>query len=81
MNWRKSRYSGGSDCVEAASWRKSGHSAGQGECVEAGDGPGVIAVRDTKNRGAGPVLTFTPAAWQAFMRRLKDKPGHSETCA
>lgn len=27
--------------------------------------PGIIAVRDSKDRG-GPVLTFTPTEWDAF---------------
>jgi len=29
------------------------------------DLPGIVAVRDSKNR-QGPVLTFTPAEWQEF---------------
>jgi hypothetical protein len=38
-----------------------------GDCVEvAGNLPGVVAVRDSKDP-AGPVLTFTPAAWTRFV--------------
>lgn len=75
-NWRKSRYSGptGGNCVEAASFRKSSYSGGcsaMHECVEAGHGPGVVGVRDTKDRGHGPVLEFSPAAWRAFTAGLK----------
>lgn len=48
-------------------WRKSSYSGGDNECIEVADGvPGDIPVRDSKNI-AGPVLTFTPDAWQAFL--------------
>ncbi|MFI7212744.1 DUF397 domain-containing protein [Micromonospora maritima] len=52
-------------------WRKSSRSNGQGgNCVEvADDMPGVVAVRDSKDP-AGPVLTFAPDAWRAFVGRL-----------
>ncbi|CAG6393830.1 DUF397 domain-containing protein [Streptomyces cocklensis] len=76
VTWRKSTYSGGSgdDCVEAsdslthASWRKSTHSGGSGgDCVEVADNiPDLIPVRDSKDPH-GPALTFTPAAWTAFV--------------
>ncbi|WP_433890095.1 DUF397 domain-containing protein [Streptomyces sp. CA-111067] len=76
VTWRKSSYSGGSggDCIEAsdsltsASWRKSSHSGGDGgDCIEFADNlPDVIPVRDSKDPH-GPALTFTPAAWTAFV--------------
>ncbi|MFI5834735.1 DUF397 domain-containing protein [Micromonospora sp. NPDC051300] len=49
-------------------WRKSSRSNGQGgACVEvAGDLPGVVAVRDSKDP-AGPVLAFDSDAWRAFV--------------
>ncbi|MFB9541950.1 DUF397 domain-containing protein [Micromonospora sagamiensis] len=48
-------------------WRKSTRSGGEGNCVEvAGFGDG-IGVRDSKDR-QGPVLSFSPEAWQAFAR-------------
>ncbi|MEV7265108.1 DUF397 domain-containing protein [Micromonospora aurantiaca] len=50
-----------------ALWRKSSRS-GQSECVEVADNlAGVVGVRDSKDP-AGPVLTFTPDAWRAFVR-------------
>ncbi len=51
-------------------WRVSTYTGGQGNCVEVGRSATTIAVRDTKDR-EGPVLHFDPAAWRAFMQRLK----------
>ena len=39
--------------------------------MEAASAAGAVAVRDTKQNGMGDVLAFTPAAWQAFTRKLK----------
>jgi len=49
-----------------ARWRKSTWS-GDGGCVEVAHADGWIGVRDTKDAGAGPVLTFTKREWQAFL--------------
>lgn len=77
--WRKSSDSSGNGgaCVEAAAlngvtWRKSSYSSGNGgNCVEvAADGPGVVAVRDSKDPD-GPALVFSPADWSAFIASLK----------
>lgn len=55
-----------------AIWRKSSYSSGNGgNCVEiAGNLPGIIAVRDSKNPD-GPVLTLTAAQWQSFAAGVK----------
>ncbi|SCG37283.1 DUF397 domain-containing protein [Micromonospora rifamycinica] len=54
--------------LTGARWHKSTKSGGNGgDCVEvAGNLPGVVLVRDTKDRDGG-VLVFTPAAWQGFL--------------
>lgn len=54
-------------------WRKSTYSTTNGGgCVEVATNlPGIIAVRDSKDR-QGPVLTFTPAEWQAFTAGVRD---------
>jgi Domain of unknown function (DUF397) len=54
-NWRKSTYSGGSG----------------GECVEAGTACGVILVRDTKDRGNGPVLRVTIDDWKRLTASIR----------
>ncbi len=54
-----------------AMWRKSSYSGGSGgDCVEVRDDTGRVLVRDTKDR-TGPVLPFTPEAWQRFADRVK----------
>ena len=73
--WRTSSYSGQSgNCVEVAvvpAWRTSTYSGTNGSCVEvARNLPGVVAVRDSRDRG-GPVLTFSPADWEAFTNRIR----------
>jgi Domain of unknown function (DUF397) len=53
-------------------WRKSSYSGnGGGSCVEVGQAPRVVLVRDTKQPGTDPVLRFTPAAWHRFADQVK----------
>lgn len=54
-------------------WRKSSFSNGTGgECVEVADLPdGGRAVRDTKDHGTGPILWFTSAEWDAFVKGVR----------
>ena len=57
--------------LRRAEWRISTHSANGSTCVEvARNLPGIVAVRDSKNR-QGPVLAFTPNAWRAFIGQLR----------
>jgi hypothetical protein len=49
-------------------WRKASKSGSQGQCVEVASLPdGGVKVRDSKDAGNGPVLTFTRAEWSAFL--------------
>ncbi|MEV1239327.1 DUF397 domain-containing protein [Nonomuraea sp. NPDC049750] len=59
--------------LSGAVWRKSSRSGSNGgQCVEvASNISGIVAVRDSKDRG-GPVLTFTPDEWRAFLGGAKD---------
>jgi hypothetical protein len=54
-------------------WRKSSHSVSSGgaNCVELGRTPGAILVRDTKDRGSGPVLRVTPGDWKRFAASIQ----------
>jgi len=61
------------DRLDAAQWRTSSYSGSNGgNCVEvARNLPGLVAVRDSKDRN-GPVLAFTPAEWEAFTAGVRD---------
>ena len=55
-----------------AEWRKSSRSGSNGgDCVEvAGNLPGAIAIRDSKNPD-GPNLVFAPETWESFTASIK----------
>lgn len=58
--------------LTSARWRTSTRSGNNGgSCVEVADNlPGVVAVRDSKDR-SGPALTFGTAAWTAFVTDIR----------
>jgi hypothetical protein len=58
--------------LTGAVWRTSTRSDNGGAtCVEVADNlPGIVAVRDTKDRDGG-TLTFAPEAWRAFVGLVK----------
>ncbi|MFD5465542.1 DUF397 domain-containing protein [Kitasatospora sp. NPDC127059] len=48
-------------------WTKSTYSGTEGgNCVEVAASPSAVHVRDSKDK-TGPVLTFSPEAWAAFI--------------
>ncbi|MFK0116842.1 DUF397 domain-containing protein [Streptomyces sp. NPDC090994] len=55
----------------------SSYSSGSGECVEvARNVPGIVAVRDSKDRGDGPIVRLGAPAWGRFAGSLvTDDPG------
>jgi hypothetical protein len=52
-------------------WRTSSRSGGNGACVEARQVDGHVEVRDSKDQ-SGPVLTFSPADWLAFVGGVRE---------
>ena len=58
--------------MPGSGWRKSKYSGQDGDCLEAGNGPGLVLVRDTQDR-KGPALAFTTAGWLAFTASLKGR--------
>ncbi|MDG4798702.1 DUF397 domain-containing protein [Micromonospora sp. WMMD1082] len=61
--------------LSRAEWHKSTRSGSSGDCVEvAGNLPGVVGVRDSKEPH-GPVLTFSPTGWSAFVSGVKRHRG------
>ncbi|WP_326556318.1 DUF397 domain-containing protein [Micromonospora sp. NBC_01796] len=60
--------------LTGATWRTSTRSSNGGNtCIEVADNlSGIVGVRDSKDR-QGPVLTFEPTAWQAFVRTVKGR--------
>ncbi|RQX13487.1 DUF397 domain-containing protein [Micromonospora ureilytica] len=59
--------------MTGARWRKSTKSGGNGgDCVEVADNlPGVVLVRDTKDRDGG-TLTFSLQSWRGFVAMARD---------
>jgi hypothetical protein len=59
--------------LTGAKWHKSTRSGSNGgDCVEVADNlPGIVAMRDTKDRDGG-TLIFTHAEWAAFVGGVRD---------
>ena len=59
--------------LSRAEWHKSSYSSQDGNCVEvATNMPGMVAVRDSKNR-QGPILVIGHEDWQAITRQIKSE--------
>ncbi|MEV0106245.1 DUF397 domain-containing protein [Nocardia sp. NPDC050799] len=57
------------DDLSGAIWFKSSYSQHGGDCVEVAHLDEAVGVRDSKN-ATGPVLMFTPAEWDGFLRDI-----------
>lgn len=53
-----------------ARWRKSTRSGTNGNCVEVRYAECMAQVRDSKDK-TGPILSFSPDAWRAFVAFTK----------
>lgn len=51
-------------------WRKSLHSADQGNCVEVNSQPASVLIRDSQ-AASGPILVMTPTQWAKFVLHIK----------
>ncbi len=61
-----------SEDIVQATWRKSSQSAYNGSCFEIARLPaGGVGVRDSKDKGSGPVLIFNQNEWSAFLSGAK----------
>ncbi len=60
------------DELRGVKWFTSSRSNHERNCVEVAflDG-GRVALRDTKDKGAGPAHIFTPGEWSAFIEGVK----------
>jgi hypothetical protein len=60
--------------ASTASWHKSSWSSYNGSCVEVAELPAsnLVAIRDTKQKGIGPVLAFTRSEWDSFLSKVKN---------
>lgn len=55
-------------------WKKSSHSGTESaNCVEVARTPALVAVRDSKDPH-GPILTFTPVTFAAFLTQTSRAP-------
>ncbi|MFD0857320.1 DUF397 domain-containing protein [Actinomadura adrarensis] len=52
-------------------WRKSSYSGGEsGQCVEVAQAPGLVGIRDSKNRAIGP-LNMDRVVFAALVSKVK----------
>ena len=54
-------------------WRKATYSHANSDCVEVAVDRRIVGIRDTMQRGHGPVLQFSAAAWRAFVDVAKSR--------
>jgi len=57
-------------------WRKSTYSLSNGNCVEVGAEPALVAIRDSQDPD-GPVINVSPGEWAMFteyVRRAMSRP-------
>lgn len=52
-------------------WRTSTYTSNGEACVEIAPEVDGVLVRDTKDRGAGPILRFSSVAWDAFLTDVR----------
>jgi hypothetical protein len=58
------------EALEGATFRKA-NGCSDKSCVEVALTEGIVGVRDSKDRGRGPVLAFTESEWASFLAGAK----------
>jgi hypothetical protein len=58
--------------MQRNTWTKSSRSGNNGACVEVMNTGDAVRIRDTKDNGNGPVLSFTAQEWTAFIAAAKN---------
>ncbi|APU13266.1 MULTISPECIES: DUF397 domain-containing protein [Actinoalloteichus] len=56
--------------VRLTAWRKASRSGSTSDCVEIGYAPGLVGIRDTKNRDGGTLLV-DHSAFTTFLGAVK----------
>jgi len=51
-------------------WRKATYSLSNGNCVEVGAEPALVAIRDSQDPD-GPAINLTPREWTEFTEYVK----------
>jgi hypothetical protein len=61
------------DGDEYTGWRKSRRSNSSANCVEVATATGrqMVGVRDSKQRGLGPVVEVAVPAWETFLAAIR----------
>jgi hypothetical protein len=55
-------------------WKKAKKSDSNGSCIEVARlADGGAKIRDSKDNGSGPVLSFTRAEWDAFVDGMEHR--------
>jgi hypothetical protein len=57
--------------IDVGPWQTSSYSGNGQECVEVAPFAAGVLLRDTKDHGTGPVLSFTAAQWAQFLQETR----------
>lgn len=59
------------EALETATFRTA-NGCSDKSCVEVALADGIVGLRDSKDKGRGPVLAFTEPEWEAFLAGAKN---------
>jgi Domain of unknown function (DUF397) len=55
-------------------WRKATYSTGNGACVEVASLRGILAIRDSQDKG-GPIMMCGKPTWESFVAAIQASEG------